>query len=119
VLTLDSTQPLESSRFQLAYQVCAIALADGIAGIVAEAPLRSEAARHLLAVGLGNYAAGALTMPYTAFAQARAPCATMWTGCASRSTPVSSRCATASPRCNARRRAAFRCSFAAWTWPAT
>lgn len=70
VLTLDSTQPLESSRFQLAYQVCAIALADGIAGIVAEAPLRSEAARHLLAVGLGNYAAGALTMPYTAFAQA-------------------------------------------------
>jgi hypothetical protein len=30
-LTLDSTQPLESSRFQLAYQVCAVALADAIA----------------------------------------------------------------------------------------
>ncbi|GMM61634.1 helix-turn-helix domain-containing protein [Novosphingobium pituita] len=70
VLTLDSIQPLESSRFQLAYQVCVTALADEIASIVDAAPLRSEAARHLLAVGLGNYAAGALTMPYEAFRQA-------------------------------------------------
>jgi len=70
VLTLDSTQPLESSRFQLAYQVCALALADTIAAIVAGAQLRSAAARDLLAVGLGNYAAGALIMPYEAFRQA-------------------------------------------------
>lgn len=70
VLTLDSNQPLESSRFQIAYQVCALALADTIAGIAGAATLRSDAARDLLAVGLGNYAAGALIMPYEAFRQA-------------------------------------------------
>jgi len=66
-LVLDSNQPLESGRFQLAYQLAAIALSDQIAGIVAQAPLQTEAARHLLTVGLGNYAAGALLMPYERF----------------------------------------------------
>mgnify|MGYP002651710378 CR=1 FL=1 len=69
-IQLDSNQPLESGRFQLAYQVAALALSDQIAGIVAEAPLRTEAARHLLTVGLGNYAAGALLMPYERFRSA-------------------------------------------------
>ncbi len=69
-IQLDSNQPLESGRFQLAYQVAALALSRQIAEIVAEAPLRTEAARHLLTVGLGNYAAGALLMPYERFRSA-------------------------------------------------
>lgn len=69
-LLLDSAQPNESSRFQLAYQVAALALSDQIAEIVASAPLQTEAARHLLTVGLGNYAAGALLMPYERFRSA-------------------------------------------------
>jgi len=69
-LQLDSAQPNESSRFQLAYQVAALALSGQIAAIVAAAPLQTEAARHLLTVGLGNYAAGALLMPYERFRSA-------------------------------------------------
>ncbi|MCW1382411.1 short-chain fatty acyl-CoA regulator family protein [Novosphingobium sp. KCTC 2891] len=69
-IQLDSTQPIESGRFQLAYQVAALALSNQIAEIVAQAPLQSEAARHLLTVGLGNYAAGALLMPYERFRSA-------------------------------------------------
>lgn len=63
-LTLDPNQPTESARFQMAYQLAALALRDEIAAIVLDATLQSAAARQLLTVGLGNYAAGALLMPY-------------------------------------------------------
>ena len=66
-LDLDSNQPIESGRFQLAWQVTALALSGPIAQIVEAAALQSEAARHLLTIGLGNYAAGALLMPYERF----------------------------------------------------
>ena len=66
-LDLDSNQPIESGRFQLAYQVAALALSGTIADIVDASALQSDAARHLLAIGLGNYAAGALLMPYERF----------------------------------------------------
>jgi predicted transcriptional regulator/transcriptional regulator with XRE-family HTH domain len=66
-LELDSNQPIESGRFQLAYQVAALALSEPIDHIVEAAALQSEAARHLLTIGLGNYAAGALLMPYEGF----------------------------------------------------
>jgi len=66
-LELDSNQPIESGRFQLAWQVAALALSDPIARIVEAAALQSDAARHLLTIGLGNYAAGALLMPYERF----------------------------------------------------
>ena len=66
-LDLDSNQPIESGRFQLAYQVAALALSGTIADIVDASALQSDAARHLLAIGLGNYAAGALLMPYEQF----------------------------------------------------
>ena len=69
-LELDSTQPIESGRFQLAYQVAALALSREIAAIVDAAALQSDAARHLLMIGLGNYAAGALLMPYERFREA-------------------------------------------------
>jgi predicted transcriptional regulator/transcriptional regulator with XRE-family HTH domain len=66
-LDIDSGQPIESGRFQLAYQVAALALSDTIAAIVEASALQSDAARHLLTIGLGNYAAGALLMPYERF----------------------------------------------------
>jgi len=66
-LELDSNQPIESGRFHLAYQVAALALSRPIAAIVEAAALQSAAARHILTIGLGNYAAGALLMPYERF----------------------------------------------------
>lgn len=66
-LTLDPNQPIESGRFQMAYQLAALALRDEIAGLVDNTTLQSVAARQLLTVGLGNYAAGALLMPYEWF----------------------------------------------------
>jgi XRE family transcriptional regulator, fatty acid utilization regulator len=66
-LELDSSQPIESGRFQLAYQVAALALSQQIAEIVDSAALQTDAARHILTIGLGNYAAGALLMPYERF----------------------------------------------------
>ncbi|MBA4162316.1 MAG: XRE family transcriptional regulator [Novosphingobium sp.] len=66
-LTIDPGQPAESRRFQLAHQLAAVALKDEIAGVVEVAALGSAASRQLLFVGLCNYAAGALLMPYARF----------------------------------------------------
>ncbi|MEN9682965.1 MAG: hypothetical protein RLZZ427_716 [Pseudomonadota bacterium] len=66
-LTIDPAQPLESRRFQLAHQLVALALKDEIAAVVESARLGSAASRQLLFVGLCNYAAGALLMPYRRF----------------------------------------------------
>ena len=66
-LTIDPGQPSESRRFQLAHQLAALALKDEIAAVVEAAALRSAASRQLLFVGLCNYAAGALLMPYRRF----------------------------------------------------
>ncbi len=72
-LVIDPGQPAESRRFQLAHQLAALALKDEIAGVIERAELRSAASRQLLFVGLCNYAAGALLMPYRRFrAEARA-----------------------------------------------
>ena len=71
LLTLNNALPAESRRFLIAHQLAALSFADTIAAIAA--PVGSEAARTLLSIGLANYAAGALTMPYGKFrAAARA-----------------------------------------------
>ena len=70
MLTLDGGQPAATRRFQLANQIALIAFAEAIADITAAAAFRSDEARRLLALGLANYAAGALLMPYAAYAQA-------------------------------------------------
>jgi transcriptional regulator with XRE-family HTH domain len=119
VLTLDSIQPLESSRFQLAYQVCVTALADEIASIVDAAPCVRRPRAICLRSGSATMRLARSRCPTRLSGRPRARCATTWTACASRSTPASSRPATASRPCNARRRAAFRCSSTALTWPAT
>ncbi len=66
-LVIDQSQPTESQRFQLAYQLAAVALKDEISSVIEATHLRTAAARQLLFVGLANYAAGALLMPYTRF----------------------------------------------------
>lgn len=66
-LTLDMAQPAETRRFQLAHQIVALALETEIEAVVASSGLATRAARELLAVGLANYTAGALLMPYAAF----------------------------------------------------
>jgi XRE family transcriptional regulator, fatty acid utilization regulator len=69
-LIIDQSQPAESQRFQLAHQIAALAFKSEISAIVESAQLRSAAARQLLSVGLANYAAGALIMPYGCFRDA-------------------------------------------------
>jgi len=70
VLRLDAAQPAEGVRFQLAWQAAALSLGETIADIAGRADLRSDTARELLKVGLANYAAGALLMPYESFRRA-------------------------------------------------
>ncbi len=66
-LVIDQSQPAETKRFQLAHQLVALALTDAVSVVVESAKLRSPASRQLLSVGLANYAAGALLMPYARF----------------------------------------------------
>lgn len=71
-LTLNAALPPESRRFLIAHRLAATAFAARIDAIVAAAPLQDAQARRLLQIGLANYAAGALLMPYAAFrAEAR------------------------------------------------
>lgn len=69
-LRIDSGQPGASIRFQIAYHVVAASLGEAIRATAASAPLRSEVSRDLLTIGLANYAAGALLMPYGHFRRA-------------------------------------------------
>lgn len=66
-LAIGTGQPPESRRFQLAHQLTALALKNEIEAIVTSAELANPASRQLLLVGLCNYAAGALLMPYRSF----------------------------------------------------
>ncbi|WBO21166.1 helix-turn-helix domain-containing protein [Sphingomonas abietis] len=67
ILTLDPAQVAESRAFQLAHQLARIELADEIGQILARATMPSIEASRLLGIGLANYAAGAILMPYEAF----------------------------------------------------
>lgn len=67
VLQIDVSHPAPSIRFQLAYHLAVTALGDAIREIADAASLRSETARKLLSIGLANYAAGAVLMPYRHF----------------------------------------------------
>ena len=66
-LTIDPAQPAETRAFQLAHQLARIELANEIDAVLAQAGLPSPEAARLLTVGLANYAAGAILMPYEAF----------------------------------------------------
>lgn len=69
ILHVDAGQPSSGIRFQLAYHLAVMSLGNTIAEIAENANLKSTAARELLKVGLANYAAGAVLMPYENFRQ--------------------------------------------------
>ena len=70
LLLVDAALPGPSRRFQLAHQLARVALAAPIAAVRDAADLRAPEAKALLEIGLANYAAGALLMPYGRFREA-------------------------------------------------
>lgn len=58
-----------SRSFHMAHQIAQMAHADLIEDLIAAAPLSSEDAKAICRVGLANYFAGALLMPYGVFAR--------------------------------------------------
>jgi len=69
-LVVATGQPAATRRFLLAHQLVSMRFAEAIAEVSRTADLRSDEARRLLGIGLANYAAGALLMPYAAYAAA-------------------------------------------------
>jgi predicted transcriptional regulator len=67
-LTLNPTQPAATQAFQMAFHVAATSLSDLIENELARARFRSPEAVDVCRVGLNNYAAGALLMPYRSIA---------------------------------------------------
>ena len=68
-LRLDPGLEPSTRTFLLAHQFAALAFSDILDRLSEQALLVSEDARHLVRVGLANYAAGALLMPYERFAR--------------------------------------------------
>jgi predicted transcriptional regulator/transcriptional regulator with XRE-family HTH domain len=69
-LSLNPAQPASTRAFQMAFHLATTALAQLIETELEAAHFRSAAAADVCRVGLGNYAAGALLMPYRSFARA-------------------------------------------------
>jgi len=67
---IDAYLSPESRSFLVAHQLALVEFAPLIEEIAASATLRTEDARQILRVGLANYAAGALLMPYGRFIEA-------------------------------------------------
>ncbi|WP_347302713.1 short-chain fatty acyl-CoA regulator family protein [Croceibacterium sp. TMG7-5b_MA50] len=66
-LMIDPALPPESQHFLMAYQIVQLEIGRLVKATIAASGLRSEEARRLLAIGLNNYTAGALLMPYRPF----------------------------------------------------
>ncbi|UYY78107.1 helix-turn-helix domain-containing protein [Sphingomonas sp. R1] len=66
-LALNHALPPESRLFLLAHRLARYEFANEMRVVIEGAGLASPAARELLSVGLANYAAGALLMPYGRF----------------------------------------------------
>ncbi|WP_309088409.1 short-chain fatty acyl-CoA regulator family protein [Phenylobacterium sp.] len=66
-LWVNPRQPAETQTFQLAYHLAAVELSAVIEAELAQARFRTAEAVDVCRVGLGNYAAGALLMPYRRF----------------------------------------------------
>ena len=67
LLSIGAAQPAETRRFMMAHQLALLDFASEIAAVAGAARLRAAEAHTLLSVGLANYAAGALLMPYRRF----------------------------------------------------
>jgi hypothetical protein len=69
-LVLSEMLPRESRGFHMAFQLALLEARDAVEAVVAEAAPSSPEAGMLIRVGLLNYVAGALLMPYAAFHEA-------------------------------------------------
>ncbi|MDF0542839.1 short-chain fatty acyl-CoA regulator family protein [Sphingobium sp. H39-3-25] len=69
-LSINGALPVESRAFMIAHQLMMAEGAELIAQVVAQAAFPMPGADRLLAVGLANYAAGALLMPYARYREA-------------------------------------------------
>ncbi|GFE75396.1 short-chain fatty acyl-CoA regulator family protein [Novosphingobium sp. TCA1] len=69
-LIINSAQANDSVKFHISWHITTELFRKEINQIVENAELKSETARQLLAIGLGNYMAGALIMPYERFRRA-------------------------------------------------
>lgn len=67
ILSLSTLLDAPSRIFQMAHQLALLGFSDVIEGIVEKAGLQTEDARAICRVGLANYFAGALMMPYSLF----------------------------------------------------
>ncbi len=63
-LRVNAALPPESRRFVIAHQLAALEMAANMGEIAWTSPGLSDEARTLLRIGLANYAAGAILMPY-------------------------------------------------------
>lgn len=70
VLAINSALPPESRAFLLAHRLVRHEFANEMRQVIDRAGLSAPASRELLSVGLANYAAGALLMPYARFREA-------------------------------------------------
>ncbi len=66
-LDLSETLPRESRGFHLAFQLMLLEAGEAVSQALAGFEPSSQEAQQLLTIGLLNYAAGALVMPYAAF----------------------------------------------------
>lgn len=66
-LAVNSALPPESRAFLLAHRLVRYEFENEMRQVVEASGLAAPAARELLSIGLANYAAGALLMPYTPF----------------------------------------------------
>jgi predicted transcriptional regulator len=69
-LALSETLPRESRGFHMAFQLALLEARDAVETVLAQAAPSSAEAGMLIRVGLLNYVAGALLMPYAAFLSA-------------------------------------------------
>jgi len=70
LLAVGASLPSETRRFMLAHQLVQLELREAIQTVAGASHLRAAEAKTLLSVGLANYAAGALLMPYGRFREA-------------------------------------------------
>jgi XRE family transcriptional regulator, fatty acid utilization regulator len=68
LITLASDLPESTRAFQLAVQVAELVFGEVFSAVLQQANLKTKTAENVARVGLANYAAGALLMPYRHFA---------------------------------------------------
>ncbi|MFC3073299.1 helix-turn-helix domain-containing protein [Shinella pollutisoli] len=70
VLTLNSYLPASTRNFQIALQIAQLHAGDVVDGVAAAAGFRTAEAYEICRIGLHNYFAGALLLPYRRFMEA-------------------------------------------------